>query len=77
MTWEIIKHKDGKVMISVTMDEFVGMLPSEADELIEEHNTNVVPYNDFLVKIDMDDHFSKKHIMTFNVDPKNITFREV
>lgn len=77
MTWEIIKHKDGKVMIPVTMDEFVGMLPPEVDELIEDHNTNVVPYNDFMEKIDMNEFYSEKHICTFNIDPKNITFREV
>lgn len=76
MSWEVIKRKDGKVTISVTMDEFVGILPPEVDELIEEYNTERVPFNDFLDKIDMDAYFSKKSITTFNVDPKDIKIRE-
>ena len=78
MTWEIVKHKDGKVMISVTMDELQGIIPPEVDELIDEHNeTVVIGKGELGEKIDMDSYFTETSTMTFNIDSKNIVFKDV
>lgn len=74
--WEIIKHKDGKVMISVTADELRWIIPSEVEELVDDHDENVVPYNEGYEPIDLDKQFSEKGLFTFNISPEKITFRE-
>lgn len=77
MTWEIIRHKDGKVMISVTSDELRWIIPSEVEELVDDHDENVVPYNEGMTPINLDNIFSEKTLFTFNIESKNITFKEV
>ncbi len=75
--WEIIKHKDGKVMISVTADELRFVIPTELEELTDDHNENVVPYNEGMEEIDLDSRFSENSLFTFNISPENIKIREV
>jgi hypothetical protein len=77
MAWEIIKHKDGKVMISVTADELRFIIPSEVEELVDDHDENVVPYNEGMEAIDLDKQFSERSVFTFNIDPENITIKEL
>lgn len=64
-------------MISVTADELRWIIPSEVEELIDDHDENVVPYNEGMVAIDLDKNFSEKALFTFNIPPENIKFREV
>ena len=75
--WEIIKHKDGKVMVSVTADELRWIIPTELEELADDHDENVVPYNEGMEAIDLDKQFSEKGLFTFNISPENITIREL
>ncbi len=77
MTWEILKHRDGKVMISVTADELRFIIPSEVEELVDDHDENVVPYNEGMEAIDLDKQFSERSLFTFNIDPENIKIREL
>lgn len=74
--WEIIKHKDGKVMISVTADELRCVIPSEVEELVDDHDENVVPYNEGMIPIDLDKQFSENSLFTFNISPENIKIME-
>ncbi len=75
--WEIIKHKDGKVQVSVTADELRWIIPSEVEELVDDHDENVVPYNEGMEAIDLDKQFSERALFTFNISPENIKIREL
>ena len=77
MSWKISKREDGRIKVSVTGDELRHIIPDEAEELIDEHNENVVPYNEGYEPIDLDKIFSERSCFSFYVDAKDITIKGV
>lgn len=71
--WEINRFSDGKTMISVTGDEFLHILPSEVDELIEEYNDTC---SDEKQKTNVESYFTDKSIFTFNIPQDRIVLKD-
>lgn len=71
--WKINRFPDGKVMISVTGDELLGILPPEVDELIEDHNDTCTTDEQ---KINIEPYFTEKSVYTFNISPNKVVLND-
>lgn len=74
--FEILIHPEGKVMVSITGDHLRDLIPSEIEEIIDDHNDTLCE-DSIEQAIDIDKWFNENGVYTFNLSPDQIKIKKI